>query len=179
MGTQLPALGLPSLFICGIVVAGLGALNDVTITQASAVWELDETDPQMPRRKLFSRAMRIGRDHIASTVYTLAFAYVGTALPTLILAMLSQRPFLELLTVSQIAEEIVRTLVASIGLVLAIPATTAVGTFLVKFVRTSSPSLGSPSASAKNLKLDEPVGGYLAGEDTITTTLKGGGRDAN
>ena len=179
LGTQLPALGLPSLFICGIVVAGLGALNDVTITQASAVWELDEADPQMPRRKLFSRAMRIGRDHIASTVYTLAFAYVGTALPTLILAMLSQRPFLELLTVSQIAEEIVRTLVASIGLVLAIPATTAVGTFLVKFVRTSSPSLGSPSASADNLKLDEQVGAHLVEEDTITTTLKGGGRDAN
>ena len=179
LGTQLPALALPSLFICGIVVAGLGALNDVTITQASAVWELDETDPQMPRRKLFSRAMRIGRDHIASTVYTLAFAYVGTALPTLILAMLSQRPFLELLTVSQIAEEIVRTLVASIGLVLAIPATTAVGTFLVKFVRTSSPSLGSHSASAENLKLDEQVGAHLVGENTITTTLKGGGRDAN
>ena len=179
LGTQLPALALPSLFICGIVVAGLGALNDVTITQASAVWELDEADPQMPRRKLFSRAMRIGRDHIASTVYTLAFAYVGTALPTLILAMLSQRPFLELLTVSQIAEEIVRTLVASIGLVLAIPATTAVGTFLVKFVRTSSPSLGSPSASADNLKLDEQVGAHLVEEDTITTTLKGGGRDAN
>lgn len=179
LGTQLPALALPSLFICGIVVAGLGALNDVTITQASAVWELDETDPQMPRRKLFSRAMRIGRDHIASTVYTLAFAYVGTALPTLILAMLSQRPFLELLTVSQIAEEIVRTLVASIGLVLAIPATTAVGTFLVKFVRASSPSLGSHSASADNLKLDEQVGAHLVEEDTITTTLKGGGRDAN
>ena len=149
LGTQLPALVLPSLFMCGIVVAGLGALNDVTITQASAVWELDEADPQMPRRKLFSRAMRIGRDHIASTVYTLAFAYVGTALPTLILAMLSQRPFLELLTVSQIAEEIVRTLVASIGLVLAIPATTVVGTFLVKFVRASSGLNEKPRASTR------------------------------
>ena len=149
LGTQLPALVLPSLFMCGIVVAGLGALNDVTITQASAVWELDEADPQMPRRKLFSRAMRIGRDHIASTVYTLAFAYVGTALPTLILAMLSQRPFLELLTVSQIAEEIVRTLVASIGLVLAIPATTVVGTFLVKFVRASSGLNEKPRASSR------------------------------
>ena len=179
LGTQLPALALPSLFICGIVVAGLGALNDVTITQASAVWELDESDPQMPRRKLFSRAMRIGRDHIASTVYTLAFAYVGTALPTLILAMLSQRPFLELLTVSQIAEEIVRTLVASIGLVLAIPVTTAVGTFLVKFVRASSLPLGSDSSSGEALKLDKQPGAHLVGEDAITTTLKGDGRDVN
>lgn len=179
LGTQLPALALPSLFICGIVVAGLGALNDVTITQASAVWELDEADPQMPRRKLFSRAMRIGRDHIASTVYTLAFAYVGTALPTLILAMLSQWPFLELLTVSQIAEEIVRTLVASIGLVLAIPVTTAVGTFLVKFVRASSLPLGSDSSSGEALKLDEQPGAHLVGEDAITTMLKGDGRDVN
>ena len=177
LGTQLPALALPSLFMCGIVVAGLGALNDVTITQASAVWELDETDPQMPRRKLFSRAMRIGRDHIASTVYTLAFAYVGTALPTLILAMLSQRPFLELLTVSQIAEEIVRTLVASIGLVLAIPATTVVGTFLVKFVRASSPSLpGAPSFSAEDPEVNKRVDSQTWGEGTKTIAPSGGGR---
>lgn len=180
LGTQLPALALPSLFMCGIVVAGLGALNDVTITQASAVWELNETDPQMSRRKLFSRAMRIGRDHIASTVYTLAFAYVGTALPTLILAMLSQRPFLELLTVSQIAEEIVRTLVASIGLVLAIPATTVVGTFLVKFVRASSPSLpGAPSIPAEDPEVNKRVDSQTWGEGTKTIAPSGGGRHAH
>ena len=166
LGTQLPVLSLPSLFMCGVVIAGLGALNDVTITQASAVWELDETDPLMNRRKLFSRAMRIGRDHIASTVYTLAFAYVGTALPTLILAMLSQRPFLELLTVSQISEEIVRTLVASVGLVLAIPATTLVGTFLVKLVSNSS---------AKNLSADkgsEDLAARSASDNGEVSSLK-------
>ena len=180
LGTQLPALALPSLFMCGIVVAGLGALNDVTITQASAVWELDEANPQMPRRKLFSRAMRIGRDHIASTVYTLAFAYVGTALPTLILAMLSQRPFLELLTVSQIAEEIVRTLVASIGLVLAIPATTVVGTFLVKFVRASSGSVADlHSSSAKNLGVNEQLEPHRLGGDAKAVVRTGGGRHAH
>ena len=180
LGTQLPALALPSLFICGIVVAGLGALNDVTITQASAVWELDETDPQMPRRKLFSRAMRIGRDHIASTVYTLAFAYVGTALPTLILAMLSQRPFLELLTVSQIAEEIVRTLVASIGLVLAIPATTAVGTFLVKFVRASSASVPAVmSASSQIVETKTQFEEVTAREGAMPTVPTRGGRHAH
>ncbi|WP_215522823.1 YibE/F family protein [Varibaculum prostatecancerukia] len=180
LGTQLPALALPSLFMCGIVVAGLGALNDVTITQASAVWELDEANPQMPRRKLFSRAMRIGRDHIASTVYTLAFAYVGTALPTLILAMLSQRPFLELLTVSQIAEEIVRTLVASIGLVLAIPATTVVGTFLVKFVRASSGSVADlHSSSAKDSRVKEQVEPQTLGGDATTVVRTGGGRHAH
>ena len=67
-----PDLKLTSVVICGIIVAGLGILNDVTITQASAVWEL--ADQGATQKHLFSRAMRIGRDHIASTVYTIAFA---------------------------------------------------------------------------------------------------------
>src|SRR5699024_11588791 len=89
--------------------------------QASAVWELHAESPRAPRRRLFSRAMRIGRDHIASTVYTLAFAYVGAALPTLMLVMLYDRSLGATLTAGEIAEEVVRTLVSSIGLVLAIP----------------------------------------------------------
>ena len=74
--------------------------------------------------------MVIGRDHIASTVYTLAFAYVGTSLPLLMSAALVDRGFLDLMMVGQIAEEIVRTLVASIGLVLAIPMTTVIASWL-------------------------------------------------
>ncbi|HKF89152.1 MAG TPA: YibE/F family protein, partial [Propionibacteriaceae bacterium] len=73
-----PDMRLTAVVICGITVAGLGVLNDVTITQASAVWELADADPD--RRRLFSAAMRIGRDHIASTVYTIAFATVGASL---------------------------------------------------------------------------------------------------
>lgn len=129
-----PGLSLQALFTCGVVIAGLGALNDVTITQASAVWELNEANPALPKWKLFAHAMQIGRDHIASTVYTLAFAYAGTAMPTLILAIIIDRSTIELLSVATIAEEVVRTLVASIGLVIAIPATTLVGTLLVKAV---------------------------------------------
>src|SRR5699024_1846481 len=91
MNAMLPGVGLRELLLCGIVIAGLGALNAVTITQASAVWELHAESPRAPRRRLFSRAMRIGRDHIASTVYPLAFAYVGAALPTLMLVMLYDR----------------------------------------------------------------------------------------
>ncbi|MFZ1118101.1 MAG: YibE/F family protein, partial [Propionibacteriaceae bacterium] len=78
-----PDLRLTSVVICGIIVAGLGVLNDVTITQASAVWEL--ADQGASQRRLFSRAMRIGRDHIASTVYTIAFATAGTSLSVLLL----------------------------------------------------------------------------------------------
>ncbi len=129
-------LSLREVLLCGIVIAGLGALNDVTITQASAVWEIHATDRTLPRRTLMARGMRIGRDHIASTVYTLAFAYVGTALPLLMAAAMMDRAFLDTLMAGEIAEEIVRTLVSSIGLVLAIPATTGIAAALV---RTSTP----------------------------------------
>ncbi|WIK64406.1 YibE/F family protein [Gleimia hominis] len=131
----IPAISLQWLLICGIVIAGLGALNDVTITQASAVWELHEANPRMGRARLFARAMRIGRDHIASTVYTLAFAYAGTALPALLLALMVRRSGWDLVTSASIAEEIVRTLIASIGLIAAIPLTTAVGTLLVSITK--------------------------------------------
>jgi uncharacterized membrane protein len=127
-----PGLSLRALLLCGIVIAGLGALNDVTITQASAVWELHSSAPHAPVRTVFTRAMRIGRDHIASTVYTLAFAYVGTALTTLLLVSLFDRSLVETLTAGEIAEEVVRTLVSSVGLVLAIPVTTAIAALLVR-----------------------------------------------
>jgi uncharacterized membrane protein len=131
LASQFPNLSLGDLLLCGIVIAGLGALNDVTITQASAVWELHAANPALPRRRLFGQGMRIGRDHIASTVYTLAFAYVGTALPVLMVASLMDRAVLDTLMAGEIAEEIVRTLVSSVGLVLAIPVTTAIAALLV------------------------------------------------
>ena len=130
-----PNLSLTDLLLCGMVIAGLGALNDVTITQASAVWELHAANPSVPRRRLFTRGMRIGRDHIASTVYTLAFAYVGTALPMLMAAALMDRAPLDTLMAGEIAEEVVRTLVSSIGLVLAIPVTTGIAAALVRTSR--------------------------------------------
>ena len=107
-------------------------LNDVTITQSSAVWELYELAPATSARKLFTSAMRIGRDHIASTVYTIAFAYAGAALPILIIVMLYDRPLGEALTSAELSEEVIRTQVGSIGLVLAIPVTTLIAVFVVK-----------------------------------------------
>jgi uncharacterized membrane protein len=122
---------LSGLLLCGIVIASLGVLNDVTVTQASAVWELHSTDPTQSRAQLFASGMRIGRDHIASTVYTLVFAYAGTALPVLLLITIAQAPLGGVLTSEPLAEEIARTLVGAIGLVLAVPLTTAVATALV------------------------------------------------
>jgi hypothetical protein len=76
--------------------------------------------------------MRIGRDHIASTVYTIAFAYAGAALPVLILVMLYERPLGDALTSAELSEEVIRTLVGSVGLVLAIPVTTLIAVLVVK-----------------------------------------------
>lgn len=126
-----PAVDVQALVTCGIVLAGLGVLNDVTITQASAVWELREVSPTLSRRELFRRGMRIGRDHIASTVYTIAFAYLGAALPLLLTVSLINQSLTMTLTSGEIATEVVRTLVGSIGLVLAIPATTAIAAIVV------------------------------------------------
>ncbi len=85
----------------------------------------------MPRRKLFNSAMRIGRDHIASTIYTIVFAYTGAALSVLLVLFLYDRPFLDLLGTEDIAGEVVRTLASAIGLVLAVPITTAIAVMTV------------------------------------------------
>nr|WP_167995857.1 YibE/F family protein [Arthrobacter pigmenti] len=136
-----PEVSLSGIILCGLIISGLGVLNDVTITQSSAVWELYELAPHTPTRRLFAGAMRIGRDHIASTVYTIAFAYAGAALPLLLLVSLQDSSLVESLTSGELAEEVLRTLVGSIGLVLAIPVTTLVAVLVVKAVgtRTHSP----------------------------------------
>ena len=135
---------LSGLLLAGIVIASLGILNDVTVTQASAVWELRDLDPTAPPRRLFASAMRIGRDHIASSVYTIVFAYAGAALPVLLLINLADRPLNTILTGEAFSQEIVRTLVGSIGLVLSVPLTTAVGVALVRFARGSRTAVTSP-----------------------------------
>jgi uncharacterized membrane protein len=131
LASYVPSVDVGGVLLCGMVLAGVGVLNDVTITQASAVWELRAADPHSSRRAIFTAAMRIGRDHIASTVYTIAFAYVGGALAMLMLTTLIDYTMVDLLTFEDIAEELVPTFVASIALVLAIPLTTAIGAWLV------------------------------------------------
>jgi len=129
--SQAPHVNLAGVALCGMILAGLGALNDVTITQASSVWELRALAPDTSRRALFTSALRIGRDHIASTVYTIAFAYLGASLPLLLAVWLQEQPLSLSLTTGSIVEEIVRTLVGTIGLVLAIPLTTAIAAICV------------------------------------------------
>ncbi|WP_232821949.1 YibE/F family protein [Desertihabitans aurantiacus] len=133
LSNSAPDLTLSSVVIMGIIIASLGALNDVTITQASAVWELAETERDAG--KIFRRAMRIGRDHIASTVYTIAFATAGASLGVLLLITIYARPFFDVVQQEQFAAEVLRTIVGSIGLVAALPLTTAIGAALVSLTR--------------------------------------------
>jgi uncharacterized membrane protein len=115
---------LAGLLTAGIVIGALGAIDDIAVTQASTIWELKEADPELGARGLFTAGMRVGRDHVGSIVNTLALAYAGASLPLLILFELSELSLGRLVSTEIVATEIVRTLVGSIGLVAAMPATT-------------------------------------------------------
>lgn len=130
VSTFAPGLDFQGLLACGLILAGLGILNDVTITQASSVWELRAASPDMSRRQLFGSAMRIGRDHIASTIYTIAFAYAGASLAVLLLLTIYDQPLTQLISSESLAEEVLRTMVTSTGLILAVPITTAIATLV-------------------------------------------------
>jgi uncharacterized membrane protein len=133
-------LDLAGLLLCAIIIGSLGALNDVTVTQASAVWELHAANPASSVMDLYRSGMRIGRDHIASTVDTLVLAYAGSSLPLLILFSLGERRFSDVITNEIVAEEVVRTLVGSIGLVASVPVTTALAAFAVTRARRAIPA---------------------------------------
>ena len=139
---------LTGLLLAGIVIGALGVLDDVTVTQVSAVWELRETNPTEPPKAIYGRAIRIGRDHIASTVNTLVLAYAGASLPLLLLFTQSTQPLTRVLTGEIVATEIVLTLVGSIGLVASVPITTALAVVMVGTGRRSDePPVADPDAS--------------------------------
>jgi uncharacterized membrane protein len=123
---------LQGLILAGIIIGSLGVLNDVTVTQASSVWEIHDANTTRSARELYRAGMRVGRDHIASTVYTLVLAYAGASLPLLILFSLSNQRFVNVLTGDLVGQEIVRALVGSIGLVAAVPLTTALAAVVVR-----------------------------------------------
>ena len=118
-------LDVGSLLLGGAVIGALGALDDVTVTQVATVAELRHRSPHLPTTDLVASGIRVGRDHIASTVNTLLLAYAGASMPLLLLFAASDQS-LEMVANSElIAVEIVRTLCGSIGLVAAVPITTA------------------------------------------------------
>ncbi|GAB3157525.1 YibE/F family protein [Amycolatopsis stemonae] len=112
------------LLLAGVVIGALGVLDDVTVTQTSAVWELRRANPELTWRELYHSGLRIGRDHVGSAVNTLVMAYAGAALPVLLYSSISGVGLGSLLGSEEIAQEIVRTLAGSVGIVAAVPVTT-------------------------------------------------------
>ncbi|RJP53709.1 MAG: YibE/F family protein [Anaerolineaceae bacterium] len=126
-------INLRGLMLGGMIIGALGVLDDLVTTQSSAVFELHATDESLGFRELVSRAMRIGQDHVAATVNTLVLAYAGASLPTLLMFSLNRGDYLTLLNFEFIAEEVVRTLVGSLGLIAAVPLTTVIAAALALY----------------------------------------------
>lgn len=125
----LPKESFYKLLLAGIIIGSLGVLDDITISQTSIVEELKKANHRLGATELFVRAMRIGHDHIASLVNTLVLVYAGSALPLLLLFVVSGLGYSDLLSYEALSEEIVRTLVASIGLISAVPLTTLIASY--------------------------------------------------
>lgn len=138
-----PSIDMSGLLLAGVIIGSLGVLDDVTVTQTSAVWELHEANPTMGWRGLYRAGIRIGRDHIASVVNTLVLAYAGAALPLLLLFSIAQSSVGTVANSELVAEEIVRTLVGSIGLVASVPVTTALAALVVSADRPETEATGS------------------------------------
>ena len=119
-------INLRGLLLGGMIIGALGVLDDLVTTQSSAVFELHHANPTFGFRDLYNSAMRIGQDHVAATVNTLVLAYAGASLPMLLMFSLAHGDYGYLVNFSFIAEEVVRTLVGSLGLIAAVPLTTAI-----------------------------------------------------
>ena len=124
LSQQQATLNLRGLVLGGILIGALGVLDDLVITQASVVFELHAANPSFDLRELFRRGMRIGQDHVAATVNTLVLAYAGAALPLLLLVTQAGEDWAHFVNREFVTEEIVRTLVGSLGLMSAVPLTT-------------------------------------------------------
>lgn len=129
LGAQATVSGL---LLAASVIGAIGVLNDVTVTQAVAVFEIAAADPTLSTGALFGSAMRIGRDHIASTVYSLVLAYAGSALPILLLFSLTDQPVGDVLTSDQLGPEVAAGLIGATALVLVVPLTTAIAALVAR-----------------------------------------------
>ncbi|MGW0602434.1 YibE/F family protein [Streptomyces sp. NPDC002640] len=146
-----PQLDMSGLLLAGVIIGSLGVLDDVTVTQTSAVWELHEANPSLGPRGLYRAGLRIGRDHIASVVNTLVLAYAGAALPLLLLFSIAQSSVGSVANSELVAQEIVRTLIGSIGLVASVPVTTALAALVVSADRPGPDGSGAPRTAGRGV----------------------------
>ncbi|HVF68934.1 MAG TPA: YibE/F family protein, partial [Xanthomonadales bacterium] len=124
------AVQMKGLLLAGIIIGALGVLDDITISQSAIVFQLRNTSEKLKFWQVYKKAMDIGRDHIASMVNTLVLVYTGAALPLLLIFIDNPRPFTEIINYEMISEEIIRTIVVSIGLILAVPLVTLIAAVL-------------------------------------------------
>jgi uncharacterized membrane protein len=138
-------LDLSGLLLAAVIFGGLGVLNDVAISQAVTIDELREVDPTLSRRSLYTRTMRIGVAHLAANVNTLIFAYLGAGLPLLVLFAVQVRNLNLASNEEFIAVEIVRAVVGSIGVLAAVPLTTALAAWMAGAPTATWLDDGSPA----------------------------------
>jgi len=125
-------INMQGLVLGGMLIGALGVLDDLVITQASVVFEIFSLNPELSIRALYRRSMRVGQDHVAATVNTLVLAYAGAALPMFLLFSISGVQIGYLLNLEYVAEEVVRTMVGSLGLIAAVPLTTYLSSLIAK-----------------------------------------------
>lgn len=155
--TYIQHVSITGLLLAGFIIGSLGVLNDVTITQAASAFELASLDADASRREIFGSAMRVGRDHIASTVYTLVLAYAGGALPLLLLFSVAGRPIQDVLLSDAVAIEIVRSSVGGIALALSVPLTTAIAVMLARPLGTGRNAASGMDKPVTDKPVDEPM----------------------
>lgn len=161
-----PGLDLAGLLVAGMVIGALGVLDDVTVTQASAVWELSAANPAASRRSLVSAGLRIGRAHVASVVNTLVLAYAGAALPLLMMYAVGNVGVVYGISTEPIAMEIIRGLVGSLGIILAVPLTTVLAAMAVadrsRDLVAGAEKLDSEPAENLSRIQDDDLGGAVS-----------------
>lgn len=133
------SIDVRGLLLAGIIISLLGTLDDITVSQASFVRQLKEANPKLSLAELFRRGMSVGKDHIASLVNTLILVYTGASLPLLLLFLDSNTSWHQLFNLEIIADEGVRTLVGSIGIVLAAPITTLLAAVVFNKLKLANP----------------------------------------
>jgi uncharacterized membrane protein len=144
------------LTLGGMILGALGAIDDMTVTQSAAVWELRATNPRASRARLTRAGMRIGRDHVAATVNTLVLAYAGASMPVLMLLVLSEQSLGTVANSEVVATEIVRSLVGSIGLVLSVPITTWLAVRVVSSIPPADTAAGADLRAPDDSELGPP-----------------------
>lgn len=142
-------INLQGLLLGGIIIGVLGILDDITTAQTAAVEQIHYANPDLDTKELYRRASIVGREHILALVNTLVLAYTGASLPLLLLFKIYERPAWVTLNSEIMMEEVIRMIIGSLALVVAVPITTAIA---ARYYSTRKPGIhGSPPEGAPHV----------------------------